>query len=107
MFRKKNQVDKERINQALRVVKVSHPIQPKDMRTCPRIDSWLQCVISSDERFRISAIMIDHAEGGARIRFRSHESLPNKVTLIVPALGINRTCNVAWRERGDAGLQFT
>lgn len=107
MFRKKIQVDSSRIAQALKPVEAAKPVQQQNLRRSPRSDSWHTCAIRGVGGFRISAVMVDHGKGGARVRFRSHEALPKQVVLIVPARGIDRACTVAWCKKGDAGLQFT
>lgn len=81
-------------------------IGKQDSRLQSREDTWHQCVMVADDGYRVSAVLVDRSATGARVRFRSHEALPQRVTLIVAALGIQKDMDVAWQDRGDAGLRL-
>jgi hypothetical protein len=55
---------------------------------------------------RLSVMVIDASEKGARVRFMRRGLLPERVQLIEPMQGINKWGYVAWQTAGEAGLRF-
>lgn len=82
------------------------PKRPQEYRHTVRTNTWQQCVLSSDSGYRVAGIVLDHSHTGARVRFRSHEMLPECVTIIVAGLQIKAQARVVWQDKGDAGLMY-
>ena len=55
---------------------------------------------------RMSVMVTDVSEKGARVRFVRRGLLPERVQLIEPLQGINTWGYVAWQNAGEAGLRF-
>ena len=73
---------------------------------------WSMCTIASDQYganqayYDREAIVLDLSDFGARIRFRSRTTLPNRVYIRSPRLGLTQEAHVIWQNDFDAGLQF-
>lgn len=75
-------------------------------RVAKRQNTWQQCWLKGSMGFQISCILVDYSSSGARLRFHSHQSIPNQVTLFCPALGMKKKAKRVWVESGDMGLKF-
>ncbi|MEL7482139.1 MAG: hypothetical protein AAGJ29_11320 [Pseudomonadota bacterium] len=80
--------------------------KPANNRRLDRIATWQKCLLHDKYGFRIHGILMDYSDYGARVRFVSHERLPKRLILSVPALSINRPARIVWQFRGDSGLEF-
>jgi len=78
----------------------------KTARSAKRHGTWQQCWLKGSMGFQISCILIDYSTSGARLRFRSHQNIPKRVTLFCPALGIKQNARRVWVQNGDMGLEF-
>ena len=55
---------------------------------------------------RVSVMVTDLSETGARVRFVRRGLLPERVQLIEPLQGINKWGYVAWQTTSEVGLKF-
>jgi hypothetical protein len=55
---------------------------------------------------RLSVVIKDLTDSGARIEFFARTMLPDEVILAEPMLKLRRRARVAWQRDGAAGLQF-
>lgn len=105
----KKKPDASRVSMALRPA----PRLPRtkkqtwvNARGVEREDCWQKCVLHDGKTLKLDGVMIDISSKGARIRFRSHATLPREVVLLVPALALKRHARTVWQRRGDAGFIF-
>ncbi len=87
-------------------IEVDFDDDPSVPRNRDRESSWQRSTLQFDNGYRIDAIILDYSEDGVKVRFLSHERLPDTVTLKSASLGINRKVRTVWQNRGDAGLVF-
>lgn len=57
--------------------------------------------------YRLTVVIKDLNEAGARIEFFQQNHLPDLVVLSEPTLRLRRQARVVWQRAGVAGLQFT
>ncbi len=71
-----------------------------------RENSYKEASVTFPSGYTIRGIVVDHSEGGVRMRFQNMEALPEIVDLNVPALNIKTKARVAWNDTIDYGLEF-
>lgn len=102
-------IDPERLVKATQPSGASsaRPTRPfVDKRDRPRLATWQRCIVQDRHSFRLDGVLMNYTEKGAHVRFRTHQTPPRDVILIVPSLGITRPARIVWSDRGDAGLVF-
>ena len=71
-----------------------------------RESAYKEASITFPTGYKVRGIVMDHSDGGVRIRFMNVEHLPDFVQLDVPALKIHTQARVAWHDSIDYGLEF-
>lgn len=75
----------------------------RSKRVAARYNIWLD--LPGKEPFACQ--LADISAGGARIKLASTLELPKRFTIFLArARGNPRTCEIAWRSKGEAGLRF-
>ena len=78
-----------------------------ELRKTEREPSFLRGrVILDDERTSIDCIIRDLTESGARVIFASNVTVPETVTLSIPAKDKVHQARVTWRNNFAIGLEF-
>jgi len=60
-----------------------------------------------DDGERLSVVIKNLSDGGARVEFFVNRPLPERVTLSEPLLKLRRAARVVWQAEGAAGLAFS
>lgn len=82
-----------------------HAPPPAALRT-DRIAVYRQTTIELVTGGRLAVVVKDVNDTGARITFYSDVTLPDRVFVSEPSLGLHKWAYVVWQERGVAGLAF-
>lgn len=85
------------------------PVRRLESRKIPRSEErkemWQKCALLVSAEYWIDAIILDRSTNGARVRYRSHEVLPDQVRVKCGALGMDQLMTLVWQNKGDAGLK--
>lgn len=71
-----------------------------------RENCYKEIHVISSTGYHTRGIVIDQSDSGIRIRFQSHESLTDYVTLNCPELNIKGAGRVAWQDGVDMGIEI-
>ena len=71
-----------------------------------RVNSYKEAHITTDGGYKVRGIVVDHSPSGLRIRFQSHETLPEIIQLRVPDLSIKGFDRIVWQDRTDFGVEM-
>lgn len=107
--RSKPKLNAARVERVMRAAAQQNPSQSelrRNKRNLQRTETWQRCILVGDMGQRLDGILLDYSQSGGRVRFRTHQSLPQSFTLSVPTLGINHRVRTVWQSHGDAGLAF-
>jgi hypothetical protein len=93
-----------------RVRQIGDPApKPTPVKTAPRAPRqalFRNGALSYGDGHRLTVVIKDLSDDGARIEFIQHVDLPDDVVLIEPTLHLKRAARVVWRSGGAAGLHF-
>ena len=104
MFRRKTRVSSERIDFAMGPDRTGKA--PSRKPRAVRDDTYVECAVSTGPGHLERGIVVDVSETGARIRFYSRWTLPGRVRISAPRLGLDREAEVVWQDFNEAGLKF-
>lgn len=71
-----------------------------------RENSYKEALITTNTGYKVRGIVLDHSEGGVRMRFKTIEALPEIVYISIPAFNIHTRARVAWQDTIDYGLEY-
>tara|TARA_Y100000052_G_scaffold22253_2_gene22925 strand:- start:27140 stop:27481 length:342 start_codon:yes stop_codon:yes gene_type:complete len=79
-----------------------HAVLPR----AERENCYKEIHVISSTGYHCRGIVIDQSDTGIRIRFQSHETLTDYVTLNCPDLKIKGAGRVAWQDGVDIGIEI-
>ncbi|MES1156605.1 MAG: PilZ domain-containing protein [Alphaproteobacteria bacterium] len=79
---------------------------PEEERVEERRAVFRQAQLTLEDWFKISAVIIELSESGARIRYANRVDLPSRLRICEPTLKLNRWARVVWQRDCLAGLEF-
>jgi hypothetical protein len=71
-----------------------------------RIATFKNASVILRDGARISVVVKDLSDAGARVEFFARTVLPQEVLLVEPMLKLRRQARVVWQSDGAAGLRF-
>jgi hypothetical protein len=82
------------------------PMSAKTAPRAPRQPVFRNGALSYGDGHRLTVVIKDLSDDGARIEFFQHVDLPDEAVLSEPTLRLKRVVRVVWRTGGAAGLRF-
>jgi hypothetical protein len=89
----------------VRQIAQASPVKGADKRD-PRQSLFRNGVLTFDDGERMSVVIKDLSDSGARVEFFVNRPLPELMTLSEPMLKLRRRVRVVWQRDGAAGLAF-
>lgn len=82
------------------------PPSHKQKKRSQREPHFKQAVLILETGQKLTVVLKNLSETGARIEMRERMPLPDRVVLSEPMLGLKRSAQIAWQVDGMAGLRF-
>ena len=82
------------------------PKDVADARIAERKTSYKFATLKLRNNMRVDCVILNYSSTGAKVKLRSHFTLPPTTRIIIPEMGINRNADVVWQSGDEAGLHF-
>ena len=80
--------------------------EPKQVFRASRSNAFMEVYVITEFGYKRQGVALDVSDTGARIRFHTSESMPQRIRLRIPKMKLDCPADVVWHKGIDVGVRF-